>query len=337
MTPRQRVVDAVRHRETDRVPLQIDLTTAAHARLTSYTGDPGWLDRNGNHITYGGYDMIVGETQPGAGFWLDDLGVLWDRRKDDAGIVRNRVLPAPTLAGFLPGAPDAGRLRRDLERSLASAGDLCRVADAGWGLYERGWTLRGMENLLADMIEHPAFVEALFETLCEREMRVLDVVLEYPYDMVLFGDDWGSQAGLMMGRNHWQRFLRPCFARLFERVKTAGRLVALHSCGDIQALFPDLIEMGLDVYQTFQPEVYDIHAVKREYGRDLAFWGGISTQRTLPFGTPEEVRREARETVRVMGKGGGFIAAPTHAVPGDVPPENLVALVETLAASSASG
>ena len=77
-----------------------------------------------------------------------------------------------------------------------------------------------------------------------------------------------------------------------------------------------------------QPEFYDIEHVKREFGNDLSFWGGISTQRLLPYGTPDEVRRETARIMRVMGKGGGYIAAPTHAVPGDVPPENILAMFD---------
>jgi uroporphyrinogen-III decarboxylase len=102
--------------------------------------------------------------------------------------------------------------------------------------------------------------------------------------------------------------------------------------GDTRDLFlsfhPDLIEIGLDCYQTFQPEIYDIEKVKSEYGADLSFWGGISTQRLLPYATPDEDRRETARIMRIMGKGGGYIASPTHSVPGDVPPENILAMCD---------
>ena len=115
---------------------------------------------------------------------------------------------------------------------------------------------------------------------------------------------------------------------MFEAVKSKGKFVSLHSCGDIHELFPDLIEIGLDVYQTFQPEIYDIREFKREYGKDLAVWGGISTQQLLPYATPEEVRRVTIETMKILGENGGYIAAPTHDVPGDVPPENIEVLID---------
>lgn len=103
-----------------------------------------------------------------------------------------------------------------------------------------------------------------------------------------------------------------------------------HSCGDIHEIFPDLIEIGLDCYQTFQPEIYPMETIKKEYGAHLCFWGGISTQRLLPFASAEEVRRVTAETLRIMKPSGGYIAGPTHAIPGDVPPENIQAMMEVL-------
>jgi len=119
-------------------------------------------------------------------------------------------------------------------------------------------------------------------------------------------------------------------ARMYERVKSKGKFVIQHSCGDIHEIFPDLIDIGLDVYQTFQPEIYHIDFIKKEYGKHLSFWGGISTQRLLPFGTIDEVKEKTAEIMRIMGKGGGYIAAPTHAVPGDVPPENVMAMLAVM-------
>ena len=119
---------------------------------------------------------------------------------------------------------------------------------------------------------------------------------------------------------------------MYERAKRGGKFVSQHCCGDIIELFGDLIDIGLDVYQTFQPEIYDVPKVKREFGRDLTFWGGISTQRALPFLTPDQIKQVTRDMISTMRPGGGYIAAPTHAIPGDVPPENIVAMVEAMQA-----
>lgn len=117
---------------------------------------------------------------------------------------------------------------------------------------------------------------------------------------------------------------------MYAAAKSEGKFVTQHSCGDIEELFPDLIEIGLDAYNTFQPEIYDVEKVKSVYGDKLAFWGGISTQHVLAHGTPEDVIAETKKMLKIMGKNGGYIAAPTHSVPRDVPAENILAFIETV-------
>jgi len=105
-----------------------------------------------------------------------------------------------------------------------------------------------------------------------------------------------------------------------------------HSCGAIQELFPDLIDMGLDIFNTFQPEVIDVAFCKREYGQHLTFYGGISTQQVLPRVSPDELRHVINEMIALIGQDGGYIVAPTHSIPRDVPPENIVTFIETVQA-----
>lgn len=198
----------------------------------------------------------------------------------------------------------------------------------GFSMFERAWSLRGMENLLMDMIDEPEFVDELLDTIADYNIKIIDIALEYDIDGVMFGDDWGQQCGLIMGPNYWRRFIKPRVARMYQRAKRKGKFILQHSCGDIYEIFPDLIEIGLDVYQTFQPEIYDIKSIKIQFGSQLTFWGGISTQKLLPYATPDEVRRVTKNTLEIMKQGGGYIAAPTHCIPGDVPPENVLAMLE---------
>ena len=149
---------------------------------------------------------------------------------------------------------------------------------------------------------------------------------------MLFVDDWGQQTGLLFGARLWRRFIKPRVARLYGRVKAACKAVMIHCCGRVQELFPYLIEVGLDVFNPFQPEVMDPVEIKRQFGDRLTFFGGMSIQRVLPFGTPADVRREAQRLIREVGQGGGFIIAPSHDMPGDIPLENMLAFVETLQA-----
>jgi uroporphyrinogen decarboxylase len=115
---------------------------------------------------------------------------------------------------------------------------------------------------------------------------------------------------------------------MFRRIRAAGKCAFLHSCGNIQAVLPEVVEMGVQVLNPLQPECMDIRAVKRHFGGALAFWGGISTQRTLPAGSPDDVRREVREVAALLGAGGGYILSPAQSIQSDVPLENCLALID---------
>jgi uroporphyrinogen decarboxylase len=204
------------------------------------------------------------------------------------------------------------------------------VVSIGFAVFERAWTLRGMENLLMDMYLHPAFVDELIERITDYNVVLINRALAYDTDCIRFGDDWGMQRGLIFGKKLWDRFIKPAYSRMFRLVKESGKDVMLHSCGDVKELFPDLIDMGLDIFNTFQPELMDPELMKREYGRHLTFYGGISTQRVLPFATPEEVKQNVREMIAKVGNGGGYIVAPTHSMPPDIPPANIAAFIEAV-------
>jgi uroporphyrinogen decarboxylase len=147
---------------------------------------------------------------------------------------------------------------------------------------------------------------------------------------MMFGDDWGSQQGLIMGPRLWDAFIRPRVRDMYQAVRARGKYVFIHSCGKVQSLFPALIDCGLHCFNPFQPEVMDAFDMKRRYGARLSFYGGISTQKTLPYGTPGQVREEVRRLLHEVGKDGGYIAAPSHAIPGDAKAENIAAMIEVL-------
>jgi uroporphyrinogen decarboxylase len=327
-TSRERVLTALRHEQPDVTPWQINLTADAHDQTALFLNDPTFASKMGNHLASFS-DGWFEEVTPG--FWRDQFGVVWNRTTDrDIGNVSEYLLPRPDIASYSFPGPDVVRNARGLETLQHNHPTRFTVAELGFSLFERAWTLRGMEALLMDMLENPAFVDALLDRILEYNLAVIDQFLQYPMDCVYFGDDWGQQRGLIMGPRLWRRFIRPRLAIMYGRVKTAGKYVMQHSCGDVQTLFPDLIEIGLDVFNTFQPEVMDVDWCKREYGRHLTFYGGISTQQVLPRTSASELPHHIRDMMRRIGKGGGYIVAPTHAIPRDVPPENIVAFIETV-------
>ena len=132
-----------------------------------------------------------------------------------------------------------------------------------------------------------------------------------------------------MGPKLWREFVLPVLQRIYGVVRKANRFVMIHSCGDVDELFDDLIEIGLNCFNPFQPEVMDVTALMRRYRGRLAFHGGLSTQRTLPFGTVADVRRETTSLLE-LGREGGYIFGPAHDVEGDVPLGNMLAFLEVI-------
>jgi uroporphyrinogen decarboxylase len=188
-----------------------------------------------------------------------------------------------------------------------------------------------------DLVDQPAFVEALLDGLMQMHLDALDKILPLPFDSIRFGDDFGAQKGLIMGLRYWRRYLRPRLAKMYGKARAAGKIVSIHSCGDNSEILGDLIDIGVQIFNPAQPEANDLPTLKKRYGKNITFEGGIGTQATLPLGTPDEVREEVRRCRRELGPGGGLIMTTTKPIRPDVPTENAVACVETLIAEAHRG
>ncbi|MGQ9631042.1 MAG: uroporphyrinogen decarboxylase family protein [bacterium] len=329
MTRKEIVRSALRFENPGIVPYSFGFTVEAHEKMASYFGDESFEEKLGNYVAM--CDMSSPFQDLGNFRVRDEFGVVWNRTVDKSiGIVEGTVIASPNdLKEYKFPDPLKPERYRRLGEFIGENRDRFVVAAIGFSLFERAWTLRGMVNLLVDMLERPKFVEELLDRILDYNLRVVDESLKYNIDAFYFGDDWGAQRGLIMGPVMWRRFIKPRLKTMYRHVRDAGKFVCIHSCGDVDELFPELIEIGLNLFNPFQPEVMDIYEVKRLYGDRLAFYGGLSIQRTLPFGTPEDVRSECRKLMREMGKNGGYILAPSHAIPGDVPVENILAMVDT--------
>ncbi|MBR6790555.1 MAG: uroporphyrinogen decarboxylase [Oscillospiraceae bacterium] len=330
MTRRELVIAALEHRESPIVPWSMDFTQQAADNLVRYTGDPDITKKLEGCILSAYYDGWPVEIPGRREYFKDDFGVVWNRTGVDKeiGVVDSYLIEDLEDTDYELPAIDEVRLRAAFEKVQAEKGDRFTFASIGFSMYERAWSLMGMENTLTNMILCPDELEELLDRICEFNMKIVDIALEYDFDGIHFGDDWGQQHGLIMGPHHWRRFIKPRMARLYKRVKDAGKFVSQHSCGDCHEIFPDLIEIGLDCYQTFQPEIYDIAKMKELYGDKLTFWGGVSTQRCLPYATPEGVKEECQRIMGILRKNGGLIIAPTHSLAFDVPAENILAMAE---------
>lgn len=325
---RERVLAALRHQATDIVPFNTEPALEMTEKLCAYLGIGAddvfnWTD---NHIEK--FNTKEPDTQCAPGFFRDEYGVVWNRTVDKDIGMPEPVLAEPDLSGWQPPAVDLGMLNSRLEAFVHNGRDSFKFAKIDFALFERAWSLRGFENLLTDFLLEPDFVHELLERITERNLRIIEAAVRHDIDGFYFGDDYGQQTGMLFSPNTWREFIKPQLKRMFGAVKAAGKVTCLHSCGNIWPILGDLADIGLDGYQTVQPELYDLAALKKEYGSVLCFYGGISTQRDLPSCSPDEIKRIVHETIAVLGKGGGYIAAPTHRVPADVPPENLAAMVD---------
>jgi uroporphyrinogen decarboxylase len=309
------------------VPWSFSFTQEAHATLAGHYGGEDLETVLHNHLLCLGNAIGFFEDMGGQRF-RDVFGVVWDRTVDkDIGIVCEPVLPEPTLTGYRFPDPTDERFFADIPERLARYGDRFRVFQIGFSLYERAWTMRGMENLMLDFLTSPGFVHEFLDAIADYNIAQVQRAVEFDIDAVYFGDDWGQQHGLQMGPQMWHEFLYPPLKRMYGAVRDAGKYVFIHSCGDVDELFDDLIGIGLNCFNPFQPEVMDVEDLLGRYRGRLTFHGGLSTQRTLPYGTADDVRGEAGRLIG-LGSEGGYVFSPAHAVEGDVPLENMLAFIE---------
>lgn len=311
------------------VPWSFGFTLEAREKLVRHFGSEAALaNKLQNHLLMLGSEIGFFE-DIGSSCFRDIFGVVWDRRVDkDIGIVKGCVLPEPSLRGYEFPDPLAKCFFASIPAKLAKHKDRFLAFAIGFSLYERAWTMRGMENLMMDFYDHPDFVRELLRTIADFNIAQIRKAVSYDIDAVHFGDDWGQQHGLQMGPDLWREFIFPELKRMYAEAHKAGKYVSIHSCGDVDELFEDLISIGLNCFNPFQPEVMEVASLLKKYRGRLAFYGGLSTQKILPYGTAEDVRNETKRLLR-LGKEGGYILAPAHAVEGDVPLENMLAFIET--------
>ena len=199
-------------------------------------------------------------------------------------------------------------------------------------IFEVAWQLRGMEELFRDFRYDPDLATCLLDRITEIRCSMARFFAAEDVDVLILGDDVSMQTGMLMSPVTWRQWFKGRMAHIIAEARAInpGLPIFYHSDGNPEAIIPELIEIGVTILNPLQPECIDPAAIKRRYGDRLAFWGAIGTQTTMPFGTPDDVRREVKQRIATVGYDGGLLLGPTHSLEPDVPWENIVALYEAI-------
>ena len=203
--------------------------------------------------------------------------------------------------------------------------------------FERAFAMQGMDKFLLNMAMYPDFARALLRKITDLCKTLMGHFLNEAgdnLDIIKIGDDLGTQEKLMISPRMYRQILKPFHAEFIEFIKTRTKAkVFFHTDGDVFDLIEDFVEMGVDILnpiQTSAGKMANLTELKERYGHDIIFCGAIDTQRVLPYGTPQEVKQEVRRVISILGEGGGYMVASVHTIMSEVPPENILAMVDAV-------
>ena len=346
MSPRERVLTAMRRQRPDRIPKTFGLTPPKELEFRQRTGCDDYAEYFDLEPRYVG----IAPTRNPRDFsaYLGDVPNLdhhdeWGVGAVSAGFHHFERMVPPLRKARTPRDiasypwPDvlAPYRWQEVPRQIRAWQDrgypvsVSPPGSCGGSLFETSWYLRGQTELLIDLYDNPDLATALLDTVNNTMIEGARRFASFGADIMHLGDDVGSQRAMLMSPQLWRRWFKPRLKALVRAAKMVKPdiLVFYHSDGFIEPIIPDLIEIGIDILNPIQPECMDPVALKQKYGDRLAFWGTVGTQTTMPFGTPEEVRRVVRHRIDTVGPE-GLLLAPTHVLEPDVPWENIVAFVE---------
>jgi uroporphyrinogen decarboxylase len=303
MTSRERVLTTLQHREPDRVPYNLRPSEGMRQRLRDELGDPA-VDFTEHFAHDVRYAYLALPSRP-------------------EGVPDAEWTPSPEPAAV---ADCAARTRELQARGLAVCGGYA------CGVFEQAKHWLGDAGALTMPYDDPRRLETILDRITTWKTAVYSAYAEAGVDIVWIGDDLGGQRALVMSPQHYRQWYRPRHERIvahLRRLRPEVR-IAFHCCGHVTPLIPDLLEVGIDILEAVQAEAMDIAYLKREFGRDLAFWGGVGAQSVLARTTPEQVREGVRQTLLTMAPGGGYIAAPCHTLTEEVAWEGVLAFHQAL-------
>lgn len=351
---------ALNHETPDRCPLQISFTPEFAERLRAYVDVKGQKFHNphGGGNTYDleralGEDMLLTSVGWANSYYLDDKpytdewGVGWKIQPYETPygtghyteIAFHPLADKDAIHCYQVPDPDRPELFADAQQMIREFRDEYWIVGVTvTTVFETAWALRGLEQLMMDMLMDPDLADHILDIPYRYHLAAAKKLVEMGVDMIWTGDDVGSQHKMLISPRMWRRFLKPRMASFVAELKAINPdlKVAYHTDGNVMPIIPELIEIGIDVLNPVQPASMNPAEVKRQFGDRLSFWGTVDEQRTLPFGSPEQVKSEVLDRLETVGRNGGLVLAPTHHVQLDTPMENFWAMVDTALNTSCS-
>jgi len=349
MTSRERVNIALSHKEPDRVPIGYVATPEVNDSLKKYLNidnDEKLLKRLGVDYRWvtpgynGPEDLLFGDCWdiPGKDIWgverknvSNAYGTYREISKYPLKDIKNvnelEDYPWPKVEwlDFSSIKDQIDRLDRDEEYWI--------ILNAMSGsVFEMSWYMRGMEQFLIDLLINPEIATGIIKKLYQFAIEAINGSVKATngrIDMIFFADDVASQEGMLISVDTWRKMIKPWHMRFYKKAHELGAKTAYHSCGSIEPIIEDLIEIGLDVLNPLQFSARGYPSpekLKKKYGKRLCFLGGMDIQTILPFYSPERIKEETERLIRILGKDGGYIIQATHNIQPDAPPENIIAM-----------
>ena len=344
MLPRERVVLALNHKTTDRIPVDFWSVDEVMQKLLCYfhTDNPETVLETlkiDMRMVDPDYIGPKEKTFPD-GSYITPMGCHKRRvanefcvYEDFAGFPLDYAESIRDLEAY-PNWPDAHMWDWDnLSDKIGNLHDQYYIRLRTGGLFEQAWALRGNEKFFMDMALNPELAHFIMNKLCDFYCDYVTFAMEAAgdkIDMVYTYDDIASQRSLMMSPDMWAEIIKPYHQKLNAVVKKYGKKVMYHSCGAVRPLIDQLIELPIDVLNPLQPLVagMDLEAIKSVFGQRVCFHGAMDIQELLPMGSPDDIRKEAKRLVKILGKNGGYILAPAHHIQADTSVENVLALYD---------
>lgn len=331
MTNKQWIQRVLRHEHDVRVPYNLPLSPPARRKLETHyrTADvEAHLDLPIRMSGPQSVKPLYASPREYGSRIEDEFGVVWTTNEIDRGSPIGPCLTEPDLRGYTFPDPSASYRFEHLDRWCGENAEHYTILWVG-DFWERATFMCGMEQLLLYVALEPGFVDQLLRALADYILETMAVLFDrFVFDAIALSDDYGTQRSLIFSPDAWRRFIQPRLAEIFGAAKRARKTVMLHSCGNVRAVVPDLVELGLDILHPVQPEALDVLELKRQFGSQLTLCGGLGTQDVLAHADPQAIGDEVQRLKRDLGEGGGYILEPGITIQADVPLENIIALVD---------